>query len=78
MSRDLERLHVLQCTRKQYIVLAEHLTQWGCYLSWSMSTALGNTIKKLELNCRTHVAMHCLACQSEMGGRLWLHTSDGK
>lgn len=63
MSSDLERLHVLQCKRKQYNVLAEHLAQWGCYLLRPVSTALGNMINKLDFNCRTHVATQCLVCQ---------------
>ena len=63
MTSDLEKLHVLQCKRKQYNVLAECLAQWGCYLLWSVSTVLGNTINKLEFNCRTHLAALCLACQ---------------
>lgn len=31
MPSDLEKIHVLQCKRKQYNVLVEHLAQWGCY-----------------------------------------------
>lgn len=43
-------------------MLVEHLAQRGCHLLWSVSTALGNMINKLEFNSRTHVTAFCLAC----------------
>lgn len=42
-------------------MLVGHLGQLGCHLLWSVSTALGNMINKLEFSYRTHVTAFCLA-----------------
>lgn len=43
-------------------MLVEHLAQRGYHLLWSVSSALGNMINKLEINCSTRVATFCLVC----------------